>query len=201
MYSELGRSLLETGTPLVRGESAHFLPLLYPLLTAPAWLWDDVEVAYRTVQAFNARGDVAGGDPRLPARPPPPRRRPARARSRQPLAVVLPELVYSSSVLAESLAYPLALTAVAIAVAVIERPLLRLQLAFLACSGLAAFSRLQLAVLPLCYLLAIVAVGLRERRLRTRLPGAVACRGSDGSHSSQEASLSASSARSASTAA
>src|SRR6187401_1329439 len=54
MYSELGRSLLESGTPLVRGESAHFLPLLYPLLTAPAWLWDDVEVAYRTVQGFNA---------------------------------------------------------------------------------------------------------------------------------------------------
>ena len=45
------------------------------------------------------------------------------------VAVVLPELVYSSSVLAESLAYPLALTAVAVAVAVIERPLLRLQLA------------------------------------------------------------------------
>ena len=90
------------------------------------------------------------------------------------VAVVLPELVYSSSVLAESLAYPLALTAVALAVAVIERPLLRLQLAFLACSGLAAFTRLQLAVLPLCYLLAILAVGLRERQLRLRLGGAVA---------------------------
>ena len=38
----------------VRGESAHFLPLLYPVLTAPAWLWDDVEQAYRTMQASNA---------------------------------------------------------------------------------------------------------------------------------------------------
>ena len=52
MYAELGRSLLESGTPLVRGESAHFLPLLYPLLTAPAWLWDDVEHAVRRRLGF-----------------------------------------------------------------------------------------------------------------------------------------------------
>ena len=54
MYAELGRSLAEGGAPLVRGESAHFLSLLYPLLTAPAWLLDDVEQAYRAVQAVNA---------------------------------------------------------------------------------------------------------------------------------------------------
>ena len=53
MYAELGRSLLDSGSPLVRGESSHFLLLLYPLLTAPVWLCDDVEAAYRTVQAFN----------------------------------------------------------------------------------------------------------------------------------------------------
>ena len=168
MYAELGRSLLESGTPLVRGESAQFLPLLYPLLTAPAWLWEDVELAYRTIQAFNAVAMSLAAIPvfllarrlhvgdRL-------------ALVAAGLAVVLPELLYSSSLLAESLAYPLALAAVAAAVAAIERPLLRLQLAFLACSGLAAFSRLQLAVLPLCYLAAVVAVGLRERRLRARL--------------------------------
>jgi hypothetical protein len=168
MYAELGRSLLETGSPLVRGESSHFLPLLYPLLTAPAWLWDDVEVAYRTVQAFNAVAMSLAAIPvfllarRL-------RVGDRLALAAAALAVVLPELVYSSSVLAESLAYPLALTAVAAAVAVIERPSLRLQLAFLACSGLAASSRIQLAVLPLCYLAAIVAIGLRERQLRARL--------------------------------
>jgi hypothetical protein len=168
MYAELGRSLLETGTPLVRGESAHFLPLLYPLLTAPAWLWEDVELAYRTVQAFNAVAMSLAAIPvfllarRL-------RVGDGLALVAAALAVILPELLYSSSLLAESLAYPLALAAVAAAVAVFERPLLRLQLAFLACSGLAACSRIQLAVLPLCYLAAIVAVGLRERRLRMRL--------------------------------
>ena len=168
MYAELGRSLLESGTPLVRGESAHFLPLLYPLLTAPAWLWDDVEVAYRTVQAFNAVAMSLAAIPvfllarRL-------RVGDRLALAAAALAVVVPEHLYSSSVLAESLAYPLALTAVAVAVAVVERPLLRLQAAFLACSGLAACSRIQLAVLPLCYLLAVVAIGLRERQLRARL--------------------------------
>ena len=168
MYAELGRSLLESGTPLVRGESAQFLPLLYSLLTAPAWLWDDVELAYRTLQAFNSVAMSLAAIPVFLLA------RRLRVGDRlalvaAALAVLLPELLYSSSLLAESLAYPLALAAVAAAVAVIERPLLRLQLLFLACSGLAAFSRLQLAVLPLCYLAAIVAVGLRERRLRARL--------------------------------
>lgn len=168
MYAELGRSLLESGTPLVRGESAQFLPLLYPLLTAPAWLWEDVELAYRTVQAFNAvTMSLAAIPVFLIAR----RLRVGDrlAVGAAGLAVALPELLYSSSLQAESLAYPLALAAVAAAVAAVERPLLRLQLAFLACSGLAAFSRLQLAVLPLCYLAAIVAVGLHERRLRASL--------------------------------
>jgi hypothetical protein len=168
MYSELGRSLVESGTPLVRGESAHFLPLLYPLLTAPAWLWEDVELAYRTIQGLNAVAMSLAAVPvfllarRL-------RLGDGLALVAAALAVVLPELLYSSSLLAEPLAYPLALAAVAAAVAVIERPLLRLQLGFLACSGLAASSRLQLAVLPLCYLAAIVAGGFRERRLRTSL--------------------------------
>ena len=168
MYSELGRSLLESGAPLVRGESAQFLPLLYPLLTAPAWLWEDVELAYRTIQAFNAVAMSLAAIPvfllarRL-------RVGDGLALVAAALAVVLPELLYSSSLLAESLAYPLALAAVAAAVALFERPLLRLQLAFLALSGLAAFSRLQLAVLPLCYLAAIVALGIREHRLRVRL--------------------------------
>lgn len=164
MYAELGRSLLEHGTPLVRGESAQFLPLLYPLLTAPAWLWDDIGHAYRTIQAFNAVAMSLAAVPAfLLAR---------RLRVGEPLAlaaaglaVILPELLYSSALLAESLAYPLALAAVALAVAVAERPSVGLQLAFLVCSGLATLSRLQLAVLPLCYVAAVVAVGTREGRL------------------------------------
>ena len=168
MYAELGRSLLESGSPLVRGESAHFLPLLYPLLTAPAWLWDDVEQAYRAIQAVNAVSMSLAAIPAfLLAR----RLRVGDrlALATAALAVLLPELLYSSSLLAEALAYPLALAAAAAAVAALERPTLRLQLAVLGFSALATLTRLQLAVLPLCYLAAVVVVGLRDRRLRATL--------------------------------
>ena len=168
MYAELGRSLLESGSPLVRGESAHFLPLLYPLLTAPAWLWDDVEHAYRTIQAFNAVTMSLAAIPAfLLAR----RLRVGDrlALAAAALAVLLPELLYSSAAMAETLAYPLALATAAAAVAALERPTLRLQVAVLAFSGLATLTRLQLAVLPLCYLGAVVAVGARDRRLRATL--------------------------------
>lgn len=168
MYAELGRSLLESGQPLVRGESAHFLPLLYPLLTAPAWLWDDVEHAYRTIQAFNA---VAMSLAAIPAFLLARRLRVGDRLSVcvAALAVLLPELLYSSTVMAETLAYPLALATAAVAVAALERPSLRLQLAVLGLGGLAAFTRLQLAVLPLCYLAGIVAVGVRDRRMGATL--------------------------------
>lgn len=165
MYAELGRSLIEGGAPLVRGESAHFLPLLYPLLTAPVWLWDDVEQAYRSIQAVNAVSMSLAAVPAfLLAR----RLRvgDGLALAAAALAVLLPELLYSSSLLAEALAYPLALAVAAAAVAALERPTLRLQLAVLGFSGLATLARLQLAVLPLCYLAAVVVVGLRDRRLR-----------------------------------
>jgi len=168
MYAELGRSLLESGSPLVRGESSHFLPLLYPLLTAPAWLWDDVEHAFRTIQAVNAvTMSLAAVPAFLLAR----RLRigDRLALATAAVAVVLPELLYSSSLLAETIAYPLALAAAAAAVAALERPTLRHQLAVLAFSGLAASARLQLAILPLCYLVAVVAVGLRDGRLRATL--------------------------------
>lgn len=165
MYAELGRSLLESGAPLVREESANFLPLLYPLLTAPAWLWDDVEQAYRTIQGFNAVTMSLAAIPAfLLAR----RLRVGDrlALAAAALAVLLPELLYSSAAMAETLAYPLALAAAGAAVAALERPSLRLQLAVLGFSGLATFTRLQLAVLPLCYLAAVLAVGVRDQRLR-----------------------------------
>jgi len=168
MYAELGRSLLESGAPLVREQSAHFLPLLYPLLTAPAWLWEDVEQAYRTIQLLNSVAMSLAAIPAFLLA----RRLGVGDRlavSAAALAVLLPELLYSSAAMAETVAYPLALGTVAAAVAAFERPTVGRQLLVLGFGGLAAFTRLQLAVLPLCYLVALVAVGLRERRLRGTL--------------------------------
>src|ERR671911_387631 len=168
MYAELGRSLAETGAPLVRGEAAHFLPLLYPLLTAPAWLLDDVEQAYRAIQGLNA---VAMSLTAIPVFLLARRLRVGHGLAvvAAALAVLLPELLYTSALTAEPLAYPLALAAAASAVAALERPLLRYQVAFLTFSGLAALSRLQLVVLPLCYAAAVLLTSARARRLRETL--------------------------------
>ena len=54
IYAELGRSIAESGRPLVRGVTASFPALLQPIITAPAWLFEDVEVSYRLVQATGA---------------------------------------------------------------------------------------------------------------------------------------------------
>ncbi len=81
----------------------------------------------------------------------------------------MPDFVYASWVLAEPFAYPLALAAVAVGTVALARPTTRLQLAFLALAGLATFARVQFVVLPLCFLAAVVLVGLRERRFRATL--------------------------------
>lgn len=165
MYAELGRSLLERGAPLVRGEGAGFVALLYPLLTAPAWLWDDVEAAYRTIQAFNAVAMALAAVPAYALA----RRLDVGTRlavAVAALVVAAPELVYAGAVMAEAVAYPLAVAVAWAAVRAVERPTAGAQALVLALSGLAATARVQLAILPLCYLAGVAAAGrLREHRL------------------------------------
>lgn len=168
IYAELGRSLAEGAGPLVRGGGAHFAPLLYPLVTAPAWLFDDVSTAYRTVQTLNALIMSLAAVPvfliarRLQLGD-------GLALTSAVLAVAAPTLLYSSWTMAEPLAYPLALAGLACALATLDRPTLPLQLAFLTLAAMAAFTRLQLAAIPMCYLLAALVVGLRGRRMRALL--------------------------------
>ena len=54
IYSSIGRSIAESGEPLIRGGSAHFPALLQPIVTAPAWLIGDVGISFRLVQAIGA---------------------------------------------------------------------------------------------------------------------------------------------------
>ena len=165
IYAELARSLAESGRPLIRGVSASFPALLQPILTAPAWLVDDVETSFRLVQTLGALlmslaaipafllarrvGLGTGSSLAIAA-----------------LAVLVPDMVYAAWVVAEPVAYPLALAAVLAGTAALARPSRRSQLAFLALAGLAAFARAQFVVLPLCFLAAAAVVGLRERRRR-----------------------------------
>lgn len=165
IYSELARSLAETGRPVVRGAGPLFAPILQPLVTAPAWLADDVATGYRLVQAIDATAMSLAAIPvyligrRLGLRT-------GLALAGAALSVVLPDLLYSSWTMSEPVAYPIGLAAIAAALALFERPTFRLQAGFLALAGLATVARLQLAAIPLCYLLAALVVGVRERRCR-----------------------------------
>jgi hypothetical protein len=84
-------------------------------------------------------------------------------------ALLVPDGLYAGFVLAEAIAYPLALAAIAAGVSSLAQPQRRSQVLFLLFAALATFARLQLGVLPLCFAGAVIAVGLRERRLRDAL--------------------------------
>ena len=169
VYSQLARSLASDGRLRVRGVPAHFPALLEPLLTAPVWWFvHDVGTAYRLVQVENALVmSVAAIPAYLIAR----RLGVTTGLSLAvaALAVAGPQFLFVAMLESEPFAYPLALGAIAAAIAVIERPALRGQVLLLALSALATLARLQLAVLPLCAAAAIVVTGLRAGRLRDAL--------------------------------
>ena len=178
LYAALGRSFGSFDGATIRGGAAHFPALLEPLLAAPVWHIGSVETAYRLVQIVHAAAFTLAAIPVYSIA------RRVGAGSKAALAVaagalLIPGALYAGFVLAEPVAYPLALAAVAAGIAALERPRLRTQWLFLACAALATFARLQLAVLPLCFALAVVAIGLREHELRRlareqRLPLAAA---------------------------
>lgn len=165
IYTELGRSLSEGAGAVVRDAPSHFLPILHPIVTAPAWLLDSVSDGYRAAQLIQVLAMSLAAWPvyalalRL-------RTGERLALAAAALTVALPDLLYSAKIISEPVAFPLALAAIAAAVALFERPTIARQAGFVALAGLATFSRLQLAVIALCYLLGVLVVGLRGRCLR-----------------------------------
>lgn len=166
MYASISRSLASGHAPVVRGVPAHFFPLLQPLLTAPAWLLPNVEEAYRATQAIESVVMSLAAVPvyYLARRLDLPHRSALAAAG---LSLAIPAAVYSSFVLSEPVAYPVALGAIAAAVHAIDRPGARSFALFLGLAALAMFARMQFAVLLPCFVVTLVAVALRERRLRT----------------------------------
>jgi hypothetical protein len=168
LYAALGRSLGSLHGASVRGGAAHFPALLQPLLTSLPWRIGSVETAFRLVQALHAAAFTLAALPAYAiARRVGVAHRPALAVGA--LALVVPDALYSGFVLAEPVAYPLALAAIWAGIRALAEPRPRTQAVFLAFAGLATFARLQLAVLLLCFAVAAVAIGLRERGLRRLL--------------------------------
>jgi hypothetical protein len=164
LYAELGRSLAENGRPLVRGADAHFPALLQPILTAPAWLLEDVGDSYGLVKWIGAFAVSLAAVPvfvlarRLALGKWP-------ALLLATLTLATPSVFYSSWVMAEPFAYPLALAALTAGTLALARGERRAQVAFVLLAALATFARVQLIVLPLCFASATLVMGLRERSL------------------------------------
>jgi hypothetical protein len=153
----------------VRGTPAHFPALLEPILAAPFHALFAPALAYRLTQAENALlMSLAAVPVYLLARR-------LALSSRYALgcavvAVAIPDLVFASYTLADPVAYPFAMGALAAGVAALDRPTRRLQLLFLLLAGLATFARVQYVVLPAAFIAAAIVVD-RRRVLKTqRLP-------------------------------
>jgi len=162
LYAELARSLGETGSPLVRGADAGFPALLQPVLTAPFWLVGDTALSYHLVQVFGVlvmslvalpvyflarRLDLGAGV----------------ALGCAAFSLAVPDFLYASRILAEPIAYPIALAAVAAGTLALARGGTRRQLLFLVLVALAILARVQFFVLPLAYVVAVAAIAVRER--------------------------------------
>jgi hypothetical protein len=165
IYSSIGRSIAESGKPLIRGGPAHFPALLQPIVTAPAWLIDDIDTAFRAVQAIGAFAMSLAAVPvflmarRLGLSP-------RVSLALATFALLIPDLLYASFLSAEVLAYPLVLLSVYGATRALAEPSRRAQLLFLVAAGLATLARIQFACLPVVFVLATILVGCRERRIK-----------------------------------
>jgi hypothetical protein len=156
IYSALARSVAGQGSLSIRGVPAHFPALLEPLLAAPFWLMHDSALAYRLTLGLHVAAMSLAAVPvywlarRLD-------RGPGTALACAVFAVALPDLVYANYLTADAIAYPLALGAIAAAVAALDRPTRPVQTALVVLCALATLARVQYVVLPLIFVLAAVA--------------------------------------------
>src|SRR5687767_13949620 len=121
IYSELAKSFASSGEFLVRDEASGVYGVLYPIVISPAFLlFDRLPDAYAAVKTINALVMSLAAVPayalgrRVLSR--------AGAIGAAALAVAIPSLVYTATVMTENLFYPLFLAAAWALVLVLERP-------------------------------------------------------------------------------
>ena len=146
IYSELGRSLADSRELLVRDVASTGYGIVYPALISPAYaVFERLTDAYAAVKTLNAlvmslaaipayllaRRVVGQGLSLLAA----------------VLAVSLPSLVYTGSVMTENAFYPVFLVTALLLTLVLERPTTARQVALLLAVGIAVATRVQAVVL------------------------------------------------------
>jgi len=166
IYSELAKSFAETGRFLIRDEDHGAYGIVYPLLIAPAWrFFASVPDAYAAAKTI---GSVLMSLAAVPtyflARrvlPPLPSLLAAG------LAVALPSLMYTGTLMTETVFYPLFVCVALALVLALERPTVWRQLILLAVCLLAFLTRSQAIVLvPAVATAPLVLAWLDRRRLR-----------------------------------
>ena len=121
IYSELAKSLADSGRFLVRGDATAAYGIVYPALIAPAWaLFESVPQAYAAAKAINALVMSLAAVPAYFL---------ARRVLAEPLALVaaaltvaVPSMVYTATLMTENVFYPLFLCAALAMVLWLERP-------------------------------------------------------------------------------
>jgi hypothetical protein len=172
VYSELAKSLAASGERLVRGVPAEGYGVVYPALIAPAYaLFDEIPRVYTAVKTINAFVMSLAAIPAyLLARTVV---REWWALAAAALAVAVPSMAYTGTVMTENAFYPMFLLAVLGIVRTLERPTLLRQAIALLLLLLAVATRLQAVALFPALLSAPLLVALMERstaRLRRLWP-------------------------------
>jgi dolichyl-phosphate-mannose-protein mannosyltransferase len=142
IYSELAKSFADSGHFLIRGQQTAAYGVVYPLLIAPAWaVYKAVPDAYAAAKAINAVVMSLAAVPayllarRVLSAP--------LALAAAVLAVSVPSMVYTATLMTENAFYPIFLATVLAIVVWLERPTAKLTVLMLALVGLAYLTRAQ----------------------------------------------------------
>jgi len=162
IWSEVARGIADAGEPLLRGEPDPGYSLVYPLLLSPAYaLFDSLPHAYAAVKTLNAVLMSLAAVPAYFLARRVMREGPALLAAL--LAVAIPSLAYTGTVMTENAFYPLFLVVTIVLVLVLESPTWPRVVLLVALLGLAFATRVQAVALFPAVLLAPLVLGLFER--------------------------------------
>jgi hypothetical protein len=163
IYSELAKSLADSGIPAIRGVTELGYGVLYPLLLSPAWLvFDDVQQAHAAALVINSFLMASSAVPAyLLARHFTQHRGALLVAS---FSVFVPGMAYTSTLLTENLFYPAFLFALIAITRALERPTKSGQLIALGAIVLVTAAKLVGVVLLPAYLTSICALAVFARR-------------------------------------
>jgi hypothetical protein len=169
IYSELARSIASDAALRVRDVDAGGFSVVYPLLISPAYfLFDELPNAYAAVKTLNSLYMSLAAIPayflaRRVLGPP-------LSLLAALLAVAVPSLVYTGTVMTENAFYPLFLTVTLVLVLVLERPTTTRQVVLLVLVGVAFATRVQaVALVPAILAAPLLLAPLQGRPLRETL--------------------------------